>query len=94
MKLISNRVLREFAQVHADAAQPLQDFRVLVEKGPYTNFSQLKATFASVDKVGERFVFNIGGNKYRLIAAISFQAGLVWVKAVLTHKEYDKGHWK
>lgn len=94
MKLISNRVLREFAQVHADAAQPLQDFRFLVEKGTYTNFSQLKATFASVDKVGGRFVFNIGGNKYRLIAAISFQAGLVWVKAVLTHKEYDKGDWK
>ena len=94
MKLISNRVLREFAQVHADATQPLQDFRFLVEKGTYTNFSQLKATFASVDKVGERCVFNIGGNKYRLIAAISFQAGLVWVKAVLTHKEYDKGDWK
>lgn len=94
MKLISNKVLREFAQVHADAEQPLQDFRHLVEKGTYTNFSQLKATFASVDKVGERFVFNIGGNKYRLVAAIAFQAGLVWVKAVLTHKDYDKGEWK
>jgi mRNA interferase HigB len=94
MKLISNKALREFAQVHADAAQPLQDFRFLVEKGSYANFSQLKATFGSVDKVGERFVFNIGGNKYRLVAAISFQAGLVWVKAVLTHKEYDKGDWK
>ena len=94
MKLISNGVLREFAQVHADAEQPLQDFRYLVEKGTYTNFAQLKATFASVDKVGERFVFNIGGNKYRLVAAIAFQAGLVWVKAVLTHKDYDKGEWK
>ena len=94
MKLISNKVLREFAQVHADAEQPLQDFRHLVEKGKYTNFAQLKATFASVDKVGERFVFNIGGNKYRLVAAIAFQAGLVWVKAVLTHKDYDKGEWK
>ena len=94
MKLISNKVLREFAQVHADAEQPLQDFRYLVEKGTYTNFAQLKATFASVDKVGERFVFNIGGNKYRLVAAIAFQAGLVWVKAVLTHKDYDKGEWK
>ena len=55
MKLISNKVLREFAQVHADAEQPLQDFRHLVEKGTYTNFAQLKATFASVDKVGERW---------------------------------------
>ena len=49
MKLISNKVLRDFAQVHADAEQPMQDFRHLVEKGTYTNFAQLKATFASVD---------------------------------------------
>ena len=56
--------------------------------------TQLKATCASVDKVGERYVFNIGGNKYRLVAAIAFQAGLMWVKAVLTHTEYDKGAWK
>ncbi|MDP3650918.1 MAG: type II toxin-antitoxin system HigB family toxin [Rhodoferax sp.] len=94
MKLISNKALREFAELHPDADTPLQDFRRLVESGTYTTFAQLKATFASVDKVGSRYVFNIGGNKYRLIAAIAFQAGLVWVKAVLTHREYDKGDWK
>jgi mRNA interferase HigB len=47
-----------------------------------------------VDKVGERFVFNVGGNTYRLIAAIAFAPQLLWVKAVLTHAEYDKGDWK
>jgi len=94
MKLISNKALREFAVVHVDAEQPLQDFRRLVEQGIYANFAQLKATFASVDKVGERYVFNIGGNKYRLVCAIAFQPGLVWVKAVLTYSEYDKGAWK
>lgn len=87
MKLISNKALREFAVLHPDADQQLQDFRHLIERGTYANFAQLKTTFASVDKVGERFVFNIGGNKYRLIAAIAFQAGLVWVKAVLTHSD-------
>ena len=94
MKLISNKVLREFAAIHADAQQPLQDFRRLIEHGMFTNFAQLKATFASVDKVGDRYVFNIGGNKYRLVAAIAFKPGLVWVKAVLTHKEYVQGAWK
>jgi len=54
----------------------------------------LRATFRGVDKVGERFVFNIGGNKYRLIAAIAFEPQLLWVKAVLKHAEYDKGDWK
>jgi mRNA interferase HigB len=94
MKLISNKVLREFAALHPNAEQPLQDFRHLIEHGTYGSFAQLKATFASVDKVGERFVFNIGGNKYRLIAAIAFQARLVWVKAVLTHDQYNKGEWR
>jgi mRNA-degrading endonuclease HigB of HigAB toxin-antitoxin module len=46
------------------------------------------------DKVGDRYVFNIRGNKYRLIAAVAFQAGLMWVKAVLTHEQYEKGEWK
>lgn len=94
MKLISNKALREFAALYPDAEQPLQDFRHLVEHSRFAGFAQLKATFASVDKVGERYVFNIGGNKYRLVAAIAFQAGLMWVKAVLTHHEYDKGAWK
>ena len=85
---------RRWAQLHADAEQPLQDFRHLLEQGTYARFAQIKLTFASVDKVGERFVFNIGGHKYRLVAAIAFQAGLVCVKAVLTHKDYDKGEWK
>ncbi len=94
MKLISNKTLREFAALHSDAEQPLQDFRRLVEHGMFGSYAQLKATFASVDKVGERYVFNIGGNKYRLVASIAFQPGLMWVKAVLTHGEYDKGAWK
>ena len=64
------------------------------EHSAFASFAQSRATFASVDKVGERYVFNIGGNKYRLVAAIAFQAGLMWVKAVLTHSEYDKGAWK
>lgn len=97
MKLISNKALREFSELHADAAQPLQDFRRLIEAGTFVNFAQLRATFAKVDKVdkvGERYLFNIGGNKYRLVAAIAFAPSLVWVKAVLTHGEYDKGAWK
>lgn len=94
MKLISNKALREFAALHGDAAQPLQDFRRKVEKGSFSNFADLRAVFAAVDKVGERYVFNIGGNKYRLVAAISFGVQALWVKAVLTHAEYDKGDWK
>ena len=94
MKLISNKMLREFAALHPSAEAPLQAFRLLVEKGHYPHFAALRTTFRGVDKVGERYVFNIGGNKYRLIAGIHFDAQRLYVKAVLTHREYDKGDWK
>lgn len=94
MKLISNKALREFAALHEDAGQPLQDFRRKVEKGSFANFAALRAVFRSVDKVGECFVFNIAGNKYRLVAWVHFGQGRLFVKAVMTHSEYDKGKWK
>ncbi len=94
MKLISNKALREFSAKHPAAEVPLQNFRALVDKASFNSFADLKTTFGSVDKVGERFVFNIGGNKYRLIASIAFTPQLFWIKAVLTHAEYDKGEWK
>ena len=50
--------------------------------------------FPSTDKVGDVFVFDIAGNKLRLIAAIHFNKGRVFIRAVLTHKEYDQGGWK
>jgi mRNA interferase HigB len=94
MKLISNRALREFAAIHSSAETSLQNWRRLIERGTYQNFSELKDTFASVDKVGDRYVFNIAGNKFRLIAAISYATQQVFVKAVLTHSEYDQEKWK
>jgi mRNA interferase HigB len=94
MKLISNRVLREFAARPSDAEAPLQAWRRLIEKGDFANFAALRAVFASADKVGNQIVFNIGGHKFRLIAAVLFSPQQVFVKAVLTHADYDKGDWK
>lgn len=94
MKLISNRALRQFAAGHTDAEVPLQAWRRLIEKAVFRNFSELRAVFASADKVDDKIVFNIGGNKYRLIASVSFSTQQVFVKAVLTHADYDKGDWK
>lgn len=94
MKLISNRTLREFSAIHPSADTALQNWRRLIERGTYRHFSDLKNTFSTMDKVGERYVFNIGGNKFRLIAAISFATQQVFVKAVLTHVDYDLEDWK
>ena len=92
MKLISNRALREFAAQHPDAQRPLQDFRHLVERGSFRSFAELRTTFGSVDKVGDRYVFNIGGNKYRLIVSPNFQGRFrtFFIKHVYTHRQYDR----
>jgi mRNA interferase HigB len=66
----------------------------VIEKNRFENWGELKAAFNSVDRVGELLVFDIGGNKYRLIAYIRFTKQIVYIKAVLTHREYDKGAWK
>ena len=94
MKIISNRALREFARNHPDADTPLQGWRRVIEKNHFATWAELKATFNSVDKVGELTVFDISGNKYRLIAYIRFEKQILYIKSVLTHKEYDKGAWK
>ena len=66
----------------------------MIEKNRFANWSELKASFNSVDRVGDLVVFDIGGNKYRLVAYIRFEKQIVYIKAVLTHREYDKGAWK
>ena len=94
MKIISNSALRAFAADHPQAEAHLQGWRRVLEKNRFANWAELKAAFNAVDKVGELVVFDIGGNKYRLIAYIRFEKQIVYIKAVLTHRDYDKGAWK
>jgi mRNA interferase HigB len=94
MKIISNSALRAFAALPPQADEPLQGWRRVIEKNSFGNWAELKATFGTVDKVAELAVFDIGGNKYRLIAYIRFNKQIVYIKAVLTHQDYDKGAWK
>lgn len=98
MRIISEKPLREFAKKYADAAKPLEAWRKLVQQGRFQNLAELKRTFPSVDMVPVKdrdfYVFNIGGNKYRLIAAIHFNTQMLFVRHVLTHPEYDTGRWK
>ena len=57
-------------------------------------FAELRETFPSADMVDDLTIFNVGGNKYRLIAAIPFNRRRVYVRHVLTHADYDRGEWK
>lgn len=60
----------------------------------FKNFAELRAAFPSADKVDDWIVFNIGGNKYRLLTSVHFNRGKVYIRHILTHQEYDRGRWK
>jgi mRNA interferase HigB len=94
MRVISNRVLVAFGTAHPDANEPLQAWKKLIESKPFRNFQDLRNTFGSVDVDKDKYIFDIRGNRYRIIAGISFLQQVCYIKHVLTHAEYDKGKWK
>jgi len=94
MHIISRKALREFAQRHPDSKTALDSWFYLVRKNQFESFNALRQIFSSADKVGNLIVFNIGGNKYRLITSIHFNRQKVYIRYILTHPEYDKGTWK
>lgn len=94
MHIISRKALVMFWERYPDSREPLLRWYKIVEKGEFTSFERLKATFPSADKVDDWIVFNIGGNKHRLIASIHFNRGKMYIRHVLTHQEYNRGAWK
>jgi len=65
-----------------------------MRKARFANFVQLRQTFPHADVVGKFTVFDIGGNKVRLIAAVHYNRAKIYIRHVLTHEDYDKGKWK
>ena len=94
MHVITRKRLNEFAAIHPDAVAGLTHWHTLMKSCRFQNFAQLRKTFPSADQVDNKTVFNIGGNKYRLIAAIHYNRGKIYIRAILTHRDYDKGTWK
>ncbi len=94
MRVLSITALREFWEREHQSEDVLRDFYKKLSAIDPQNMAQLKQTFPSVDLVGKCFVFNVGGNKYRVIARIHFNRQMVFVRFVLTHREYDKDKWK
>jgi mRNA interferase HigB len=90
VRVISNKRLVDFARRRPGATAPLQCWRKLIESRSFATFAELKSVFGSVDRVGDFHVFDIAGNKYRLIAAIHFNRQFVYIRHVFTHAEYDR----
>lgn len=94
MHVISHAKIVQAQSAHPECSRALEQWYRLTRRAMWRNFAELKGCFPAVDKVGDKYVFDVGGNKLRLIAAIHFNTGRVFVRAVLTHSRYDKGDWK
>lgn len=96
MQIISKSRLKELAsQISPDANSSIQAWIKLVGSQKWNNFAELRASsIFAPDVVGNFVVFNIGGNKYRLITRIDYKRKQVYIRHFLTHTEYDKDKWK
>lgn len=92
MRIIALRRLREHWQKpgRADSETPLKAWHTLVRHAAWRGPGDVKRQFRHASFVGERVVFNIAGNKYRLVAWINFGFGIVYVRFIGTHTEYDR----
>lgn len=90
MRIIARRTLREFWEVHPDAEQPLKAWFAEAAKAQWQSPNDIKQTYRNASIVGNnRVVFNIKGNDYRLIVHVRYDIGILFIRFIGTHREYD-----
>jgi mRNA interferase HigB len=94
MHLIAISRLRRTAAQFPDISIQIEDWYSIVKEVKWQNLIEIQQTYASAEAVGNFTVFNIKGNRYRLIVSINYQKQIVYFKYFLTHAEYDKDNWK
>lgn len=94
MRIVGRKVIDTFKRKHADSRSSLNYWYRVVSTREWRDFAELRQVFSSADHVASHVVFNIGGNKYRLVADVNYKAGMLLVREVLTHQEHDRGGWK
>jgi len=99
MHVIKRLPLLSFGRLHPRAVAPLDEWFRLTKRSSWRNFADVRRSFgqadvARVESGNTVCVFDIGGNKFRLVAKISYEKGKVYVLRILTHKEYDTEKWK
>jgi mRNA interferase HigB len=99
MKIIKISRIRGYAKVHAVAGPSLEHWIAITKLANWKNFKDVKSTWSSADAVKVQsghtvIVFDISGNKFRLITAVHYDIAKVFILRFLTHAEYSKGNWK
>jgi len=94
MRVIAKRRLMELAAQHGDCIDQVADWYRVARRSDWRNLAEVRESFRHADIVGDKTVFNIKGNDYRLIVHIRYSTGTIYIKDLLTHAEYDKGTWR
>ena len=91
MRIFVFKTLSEYYKKHPDTKLALEDWFFKTKESKWNNFAEMKMTFNSVDSIGNRrYVFNIKGNSYRLVAIVLFVPKYVYIRFIGTHAEYSK----
>ena len=97
MRIISKSRLREFwesrTQDRETAKRDLLAWYAIAKIASWANFGEMRRTFGSADKVGRCVVFDVGNNRFRMIARIFFETRTLFVLKVMDHEEYDENRW-
>jgi mRNA interferase HigB len=86
--------VRDFGTRHADSVPSLSNWLGITRRAKWRDLTELRKDFGSADQVGRRTVFNVSGNKYRLIARVNYKTQKVFILRIMTHEEYSKEDWK
>ena len=94
MRVISKSTLIKYYSKHANIKKPLEDWHTKSKIADWKSLNDVQKTYSTAEAVENFTVFNIKGNKYRLIVSINYQHSTIYIKYILTHSEYDKDGWK
>ena len=94
MRVVSHKAIRVFCKQHPDATSGLERWYRVAKRATWGSFMEVKQSFNTADFVAPYIVFDLGGNQYRLIAEINFRRQVLFIRSIMTHKEYGKGAWK
>lgn len=94
MRVISKRKLREFWKMFPESKIPLEDWYRTAKKSDWKNIVEVRESFRHADIFKDCVIFNVGGNKFRLIVKFRFSKSKIFIRFTLTHLEYDKDNWK
>ena len=94
MRVISKSAWREAISADPSLLRPISEWHKVARHATWRSLADVRASYPHADLVGPYTIFNIKGNSYRLIVKIEYRWQIIFVKAVLTHAEYNKGKWK